>query len=248
MNILNDDVLKYILSFLKNEQITIISEVNSYFNKLIENKEKLFPSEKHIYSSLFMFEWALDHEYLFNRSINNRVKNYIEKSIQNNDNIDILNYISNNFYINKNNFSGQLYLKAYLMGRYNSYEWLKKNKFKYDCFYTSYNSYITKDIIKDKDLIFDREDFYKVVKTDDINEVKWILDSVYHLRQYVCLFASETNSQKVFKWAFHNYFDLNDIESIVENIKENNNNELFCWLLNQHIVCEYLDTTKNYTN
>ena len=251
MNILktlNDDVLRYILSFLKHGQITIISEVNSYFNKLVIDKKKFFPSKTDIYSSLSMFEWSLEHEYLNELSFDKRVKKYIEQCIKNTDNIDILNHISNNFSINKTKFTGQLYLTALLLERFDSYKWLKNNKFNYDFFYTSYNLYIIKDVIKDKDLIFHKEDFYDVVKTDNVNEVKWILSSVHHLREYVCLFASETNAEKVFKWAFHKYFDVDYIESILENIKQNNNNQLYSWVINQHVVYEYLNVMRGYNN
>jgi len=249
MNILktlNDDVLRYILSFLKHGQITIISEVNSYFNKLVIDKKKFFPSKTDIYSSLSMFKWVLEHEYLNKLSDDKRVKKYIEQCIRITDNIDILNYISDNFYINKTNFTGRLYLKALLLNRCKSYEWLKKNKFNYDFFYNYLC--LRKEITKDKDLIFKKEEFYDVVKTDNVNEVKWILDSVHHLREYVCLFASETNSEKVFKWAFYKYFDVDHIESIIENIKQNNNNPLYFWLINQHVVYEYLNVMRGYNN
>jgi len=247
MNILktlNDDVLRHILCFFNHGQLTIISEVNSHFNKLVINKK--FPCKKDIYSSLSMFKWVLEHEYLNKLSADKRVKKYIEQCIRITDNIDILNHISNNFSINKTNFTGRLYLKALLLKRFDSYEWLKKNKFNYDFFYNYLC--IRKELIKDEDLIFHKEEFYDIVKTDNVNEVNWILNSVHYLREYVCLFASETNAEKVFKWAFYKYFEVDHIECILENIKQNNNNPLYFWLINQHVVYEYLNVMRGYNN
>lgn len=69
MKSLNNDVLLLITSYLEDEELSFLSEVNKIFchivntYEIIFNKIRTFPTRKTIFKNLLLSEWAIEHQY-----------------------------------------------------------------------------------------------------------------------------------------------------------------------------------------
>ena len=190
--ILNCDTLNYIFSFIHHNERIIISETCKTFNDII--LDKTFPKDSVLFSRLELIEWAIDHQYKIKKN------SMFSKAIRY-GNINVLQYLQDNIKNSNKYLKSQLFTYAIDKESIIILDWLKKSRCLYDniIFKLSVPHEIFNWIITN--LIFNSDQFYNIIKSENIDDIIWVITSIPFLSEYVCDIASECNSFKVIKWA-----------------------------------------------
>lgn len=202
--ILNTDTLYYIFQFIDPNEIMFVSETCKTFNKLID--KKTFPNDSILYSSIHFLKWAICHQYKVRKT------NMFRKAIKyGKGEIEILQYLNDNICNSYKYLNAPLFIYAIEKESIDILNWLKKSK----CLY---NDLIFNLCIPDKfhkwmitNLVFNLDQLRNVIKSENIDEIMWVIKSIPFLSEHVCDMASECNSTKILEWAVNNNLKYGEI-------------------------------------
>lgn len=174
---LNYDVAKYILKFIDKNEIIFISETCKFFSCLIKKKnQKPFPKESFIFSKIKYIDWAIEHGYKIKKS-----KMFINAIKY--GNVKIVQYLNDNILNSYKYVNFKLYVYAIRKRDIEILKWLVKYKCPYDIsvLNESLSSplYIHNWIVEK--LIWNQDQFFKVIKKDDVVFTNWVTNSLPHL-------------------------------------------------------------------
>ena len=195
--ILNYDTLNVIFQFIHLNERIIISETCKTFNEIITKKP--FPKDSFLFSRIELIEWALDHKYKIKKI------SMFRKAIEYGG-INVLQYLKDNIKNSNKYLNTPLYIYAIEKESIEILNWLIKSR----CLYNNliFDLSISSEIYKwiTNNLVWNTDQFYKVIKSENIDKIMWVVNSVPFLSEYICDIASECNSFKVLKWGVQNNF------------------------------------------
>ena len=222
-SILNYDTLNVIFQFIHVNERIIISETCKTFNEIITRKQQhsSFPKDSFLFSRIELIEWALDHEYKIKKS------SMFRKAVEY-GNVKVLQYLKDNIQNSNKYLKTPLYIYAIDRESIEILDWLIKSRCLYNnlIFNLSSSSEIYKWIMTN--FVWNSEQFYTVVKSENIDKISWVIKSVPFLAEHICDIASECNSFKVVKWAVKNNFKYS--ENICSNAALNGNLKMIKFL------------------
>jgi hypothetical protein len=173
---LNYDVAQYMVKFINKNEIIFISETCKFFNCLIKKNQKPFPKESFIFSKIKYIDWAIEHDYKIKKS-----KMFINAIKY--GNVKIIQYLNDNILNSSKYFNSKLYVHAIRKRDIEFLKWLVKYKCLYDIsvLNESLSSplYIHNWIVEN--LIWNQDQFFNVIKKDDVLSIKWVTSSLPHL-------------------------------------------------------------------
>lgn len=176
MENLFSDVAKYILKFIDKNEIVFVSETCKFFNCIITKNQKSFPKKSFIFSKIKYIHWAIEHDYKITKS--KMFLNAIKYG-----NVKIIQYLNDNELNSSKYFNSKLYVYAIRKRDIEILEWLVKYKCQYDI--SVLNESLSSPLfihnwIVEK-LIWNQDQFFKVIKKDDVLNINWVTKSLPHL-------------------------------------------------------------------
>ena len=223
LEILNDDVLYVILTFVDKNEIVFLKETCKLFYDALRHFKTRFPRISYIFSEVKFLEWAIEHDYKIDK------KSMFKKAIRYGKYPDILlQYLQDEIDHNPKYLKPSLYTLAIEMNQVNTIKWLIKNR----CLYSSYifdafsESKTTKWVFEN--FVWNENQMRNVIQNNNLEELKWVLSSLPFLSDFVCNIAAECNVNRILKWAVHNKFVYD--EETISNCALNGNLKMIKFL------------------
>ena len=238
-SILNDDIIRYIFQYIGKYELMIISETCKTFNNLLENKK--FPSDFYLFSNVKLIEWAIDHEYKIKKI--NMFKNAIKYG-----NVKVLQYLKDNIDNNSKFLQNDLFLIAVQKKsiEIEILEWLVKSQCIYnDSLFSIWSQPHIYHWIS-INCIWNFNQLYDIIKSKNINTLKWAIASIPRLSKFVCDIASECNSIKILKWGVNNKFKYG--KKTCSNAAMNGNLKMLKFLRKNNCIWDSWTITDAVTN
>ena len=197
---LNNDVLKEVISFCDKNQYQLLSEIDKFFHHFMSVIVKKKPSKKYLLSSIQMYNWVVDHGF----SQRNIYRTIIRYS---NNPIDLLNHV----YSKKTQklLTTSVFIEGLKTKNMNVSKWLKDHYCRYST--NLFNDYDLdlEDIewIK-KELIWYPTQLYELMKSKKVDYVKWACINQSVLRSYLFEFAVNLEQIEMINWGISQGYQL----------------------------------------
>jgi Ankyrin repeats (3 copies) len=223
MDVLNDDVLSHILTFVDKNEVIFLKETCKIFYEALKNFRTQFPKKTLVFSDIKFLDWAIDHEYKIEKK-----KMFVHAIKYGHKPKKILQYLMDEIDHCSRYLTPKLHALAIEKGQISTLQWLIKNRCRYDS--KIFDAFAPLEIYNwvFENYVWNEKQLSHIIEEDKLEKLKWVLDSLPFLSDFVCDIAAECNSDKILKWSVRNRFPYG--EDTIANCALNGNLKMIKFL------------------